>query len=1091
MPPSSADSSAAYWTRVYCKYNAGSGSFVCDSGQVTGNSASCSAANGVNCAEEGNVYCYSSSSCEKQGSSSAGPTNAYNVNWDSDSADCACKVGSGNWNIGFESGTSASCCGDDSGEYKKVEAQGTDAPSLFDDGTDACCNSNSDCIEAGNCKTHATTYGTIPSKGYCNSGSWQGGDAGSTQCTAIVASSRWAIGGETASADCCGDDSSENKRTRSAGTDSTYSTSSTDDGCCTASNKCVYSSSCTSSTSTRGTIPNKNYCNAGTWQGGDAGSTQCTAIVASSRWAIGGETASANCCGDDSSEYKKTRSAGTDSTYSTSSTDDGCCTASNKCVYSSSCTSSTSTRGTIPNKNYCNAGTWQGGDASSTACSQIAVGYDGTCTNGNDFCWDATPGVNKCCGDDYGDVGTTDYFYTPNVGGCIPKSSGIVYDTTKPIITDISSSTSVDYYYNKTGATTGIVYFNSAIADGQAIIFTVSWTEANSEYGEDDLKAIKVSGLYGGKGESDNVYPSQGTLTYTFNSGDSNGTLDIYVRDAVWLNDTKSITFEEDLILPAGTIIINSGDSFTDDTRVNLTLTYSDNIGVRDCAFSNDNIEWTFWQNCTEQKSWSLIDEDGRRYVYYKVRDFAGNVRVVNSSIFLDRQIPQIIINDNTTHTNSIDVNLSLDFSSILGDSVECSFMNDSMPWTEWGPCPTSPYPLYPEINWTLRSGASGIRTVSVKVNTSFGVVREANDSIMYDPEPPTGSIDIWAINVPGIQEANNHTTAYTTVSLKLIYNDNDEIAGCRYANDENLEANFTAWQSCTTPKTWILNDEDGNRTVYYQIKDYAGNIFETNDTIALDKTGAGQDTTPPSAATVIDDGIWTNDSTKLHAIWSGAYDRESEILNIPLIYEYSIGTSQGAIDVVGWTSVETNTEMTHTGLNLIDGQIYFINVRVINSAGLTNESSSDGITVDTIPCQITSLSSSHDNGNWTNNSQCNNPQFSWAGDVGGSGVYGYSYILDFDSATNPDTIPEGDYEDLSGETSIRYDNIIDGKLNFHVRCRDNAGNWGDEEDYAVWIDASPPTTPQMTEHEIITDQENMTFNWTESIEVHSFNVTY
>ncbi|MCK5629839.1 MAG: fibronectin type III domain-containing protein, partial [Nanoarchaeota archaeon] len=424
-----------------------------------------------------------------------------------------------------------------------------------------------------------------------------------------------------------------------------------------------------------------------------------------------------------------------------------------------------------------------------------------------------------------------------------------------------------------------------------------------------------------------------------------------------------------------------------------------------------------------------------------------------------------------------------------------CSFMNDSMPWTEWAPCPTSPDPLYPEINWALRSGASGIRTVSVKVNTSFSVVRESNDSIIYDPEPPTGSIDIWAINVPGIQEANNHTTAYTTVSLKLIYNDNDEIAGCRFANDENLEANFTAWQSCTTPKTWILNDEDGNRTVYYQIKDYAGNIFEANDTISLDKTGAGQDTTHPSAATVIDDGMWTNDSTRLHAIWSGAYDPESEILNIPLIYEYSIGTSQGAIDVVGWTSVETNTEMTHTGLNLVDGQIYYINIRVINSAGLTNESSSNGITVDTVPCQITSLSSStHDNGNWTNNSQSNNPQFSWAGDVSGSGVYGYSYVLDFNSATLPDTIPEGDYEDLSGETSIRYDNIIDGKLNFHVRCRDNAGNWGDEEDsehFAVWIDASPPPTPQMTEHEITTAQANMTFNWTESIEPHSYNVTY
>ncbi|MCK5025045.1 MAG: hypothetical protein KAS15_00530, partial [Nanoarchaeota archaeon] len=162
--------------------------------------------------------------------------------------------------------------------------------------------------------------------------------------------------------------------------------------------------------------------------------------------------------------------------------------------------------------------------------------------------WDSVYGA--CCGDDDNII---DYFWTVNVGGCVGYATGAVYDTTKPIITDISSSTSVDYYYNKTGATTGIVYFNSAIADGQAITFTVFWTDENSIYGEDDVKAIKVSGLYGGKGESNNVYPSPGTLTYTFNSGDSNGTLDIYVRDAVWLNDTKSITFEEDLTLPDGT----------------------------------------------------------------------------------------------------------------------------------------------------------------------------------------------------------------------------------------------------------------------------------------------------------------------------------------------------------------------------------------------------------------------------------------------------------------------------------------------------------------------------------------------------------
>ena len=107
----SADSSVASWTRAYCLYNAGSGGYACDSGQVAGDSASCSVANGVQCAQEGNVYCYSQSSCETYGASSAGPINAYNVNWDGDSADCSC-IG-GTWT---GDGGSSNCCGDDLGE---------------------------------------------------------------------------------------------------------------------------------------------------------------------------------------------------------------------------------------------------------------------------------------------------------------------------------------------------------------------------------------------------------------------------------------------------------------------------------------------------------------------------------------------------------------------------------------------------------------------------------------------------------------------------------------------------------------------------------------------------------------------------------------------------------------------------------------------------------------------------------------------------------------------------------------------------------------------------------------------------------------
>ncbi|MCK5025356.1 MAG: hypothetical protein KAS15_02110, partial [Nanoarchaeota archaeon] len=509
-----------------------------------------------------------------------------------------------------------------------------------------------------------------------------------------------------------------------------------------------------------------------------------------------------------------------------------------------------------------------------------------------------------------------------------------------------------------------------------------------------------------------------------------------------------------------------------------------DEVALYGRSLSGDEV-WDLYSS----KAWRLLNADGTRPVYFKVRDFAGNTHTSSDSIILDTTKPGIIINNDNTYTNTTAVNLSLDF-DFIGDPLFCSFRNDSLGWTSWVACPNMPDTLHPVRNWTL-DDTVGQRMVSVRVNTSFGVIKENNDTIIYDPLPPDGSIHIYSIGIPGFIEANEEYTAYTTVSLELEFSDNEEVGGCRFANDENQEANFTAFKECASVETWILNDKEGLRIVYYQIIDLAGNIVEYNDSIYLNKTGAGLDVTPPSAAVVVDDGDWTNNNTMLHASWYGAYDKESEILTIPLVYDYSIGTSQGIADVVGWTYAGAATEVNHTGLNLVEGQIYYINVRVINSAGLTNESSSDGIRVDTIPPDISSILSSHDEAVWNYKSQNNAVFFSWIGQDSTSGVTAYSYILDQNSHTVPDTIPEGQIGMLYDETNINYTNVIDGILYFHVKCKDNASNWGDTEHYEIWVDASPPPTPQMSQPNVTANSSHLTYSWTTSYDPESGPVDY
>ncbi len=82
---------------------------------------------------------------------------------------------------------------------------------------------------------------------------------------------------------------------------------------------------------------------------------------------------------------------------------------------------------------------------------------------------------------------------------------------------------------------------------------------------------------------------------------------------------------------------------------------------------------------------------------------------------------------------------------------------------------------------------------------------------------------------------------------------------------------------------------------------------------------------------------------SQIQANWTTSTDTESGLLE----YNYAIGTSSGATDVVPWTNNGTNTSLTHTGLSLISGTTYYISVKAKNNALLeTAILASDGQTL-------------------------------------------------------------------------------------------------------------------------------------------------
>jgi hypothetical protein len=94
----------------------------------------------------------------------------------------------------------------------------------------------------------------------------------------------------------------------------------------------------------------------------------------------------------------------------------------------------------------------------------------------------------------------------------------------------------------------------------------------------------------------------------------------------------------------------------------------------------------------------------------------------------------------------------------------------------------------------------------------------------------------------------------YTTAqSIVLTLSAADALFMC-FSNDGQT---YSEWEAYVSSKSWMLSDGDGQKTVYVKLKDSAGNIVSTSNTILLDST-------PPDAPIVIDLGTTNDDQPTL-----------------------------------------------------------------------------------------------------------------------------------------------------------------------------------------------------------------------------------
>ena len=169
---------------------------------------------------------------------------------------------------------------------------------------------------------------------------------------------------------------------------------------------------------------------------------------------------------------------------------------------------------------------------------------------------------------------------------------------------------------------------------------------------------------------------------------------------------------------------------------------------------------------------------------------------------------------------------------------------------------------------------------------------------------------------------------------------------------------------------------------------------------------------------------------------------------------------SEAALTYYQWDSTSSGNWQLYLTTPIIAPEgTHTLNFYSVDAANNTESIQNHVYQVDfTSPGDPTISSPSHATGNW---SADNTIETSWSGAAdAASGVDGYSVAWSNSAVTVPDNVK--DMEETSTQATSA--SLADGIWYFHVRTKDNAGNWTSTAHFGpFWIDGTGPSSPGTT----------------------------
>ncbi len=140
-------------------------------------------------------------------------------------------------------------------------------------------------------------------------------------------------------------------------------------------------------------------------------------------------------------------------------------------------------------------------------------------------------------------------------------------------------------------------------------------------------------------------YTGQTSVSFTLSGGDGLKTVYARLKGPAGPGGTVSDTITLDTTNPAGSVSIDSGAPFTNNTVSNLTLSATDfgGSGVADMQFKNEGEAWSSWETFATGKVWALTGGEGIKRVFVEYRDKLGHIStdITSDTITVDQTKPE------------------------------------------------------------------------------------------------------------------------------------------------------------------------------------------------------------------------------------------------------------------------------------------------------------------------------------------------------------------------------------------------------------------------------------------------------------------